>query len=82
MNEHAPLPWKYNTALCRIFDAANGEVSCVQIYSVAANDNAAFIIKACNAHEELMHFIELVAELPFGCATVQARALLAKLEQS
>lgn len=66
--KHAPLPWAVDSDPARIdcerfIEDANGnDVAACDVANVTAKDedNAAFIVRACNAHEELLRQLETV----------------------
>lgn len=77
---HTPTPWRVNTFngdRQEVLDA-NGNNACVKA-------NAAFIVRACNAHDELVAALELI-DHPNAVRTIEdakrvARAALAKVQK-
>jgi len=97
MSEHTTLPWEHYAASTNGLDVDCANVGCIQgagwnIALVFADGgigrdggkaNAAFIVRAANAHANLLALAESVAahfagtDAPLG---VQARAILAKMK--
>lgn len=96
--KHTALPWRIGVRQpdsCKfIYDAKGGEVANCDMLTNFADDNlanAAFIVRACNAHDELVAVIEALGEFGRGgyfnkslldadwCA--RAKAVLAKARE-
>jgi hypothetical protein len=71
MTEHTPTPWAVEDTGCGI-EIVSGNFVVAEILPADGKDptdqdraNAAFIVRACNAHDELVRALEAIAE----CAT-------------
>lgn len=87
---HTATPWKLNAKYvrdedCIYIESENADRSIGQTSAVATvfNDgdnaaaNAAFIVRACNAHGDLVKALKSVAEDRHACAVMKMRALAA-----
>lgn len=86
MTEHSKLPWRISKFFPEIVMGADGSwaADCVNFHCSKAN--AAFIVKACNAHDELVEALTRIAngDGVYGAQAHEyktiARAALAKLD--
>ena len=87
MNKHTPTPWKVD-GNSDVFsgDPSKGtrkDIACIQSDNYA--EDAEFIVRACNAHDDLLEALERIVNLPIGDQFMQrakafadARAVIAK----
>lgn len=61
---HTPVPWTVEPGLRQRILAPNGEPVALPCSgtTVSAPDNARFIVRACNAHEELLEALKGLVE--------------------
>ena len=64
--QHTPTPWQHGEGICehKIYSITRPELDeiarCYGDSAKEAHDNAAFIVRACNAHEGLVEAVEKV----------------------
>jgi len=86
--QHTPTPWQHGEGICehKIYSITRPELDeiarCYGDSAKEAHDNAAFIVRACNAHEGLIEALERIAwhELTWKESRDVARAALAATE--
>lgn len=78
VSEHTPTPWKpvKDGALDRMIVDSKGSTIAHVLSETTINKDAAFIVRAVNAHEELMAIVKAIAEsFNAGASQVYAEAL-------
>ncbi len=58
--KHTPTPWRQTKGEFEIVAEIKGEKKLIAVCSEKAN--AAFIVRACNAHDELVHAAQLALD--------------------
>lgn len=73
--KHTPLPWKQNN----VGDVVSGKTVILETYDNQDEANAAFIVRACNAHYALIEALEgLLKEMNgYGDEEHEAKAIAA-----
>ena len=63
MSEHTPTPWEIHeaTSTRRGYDVQTAGGEKLIVYDMKSGANAAFIVRAVNAHDELVGTLEMVS---------------------
>jgi hypothetical protein len=81
MSKHTPTPWKhvhYDETFFTI-ETMDGNVQTAEAYS---EEDAAFIVQACNAHDDLVAALQKVIACLRGTAEIGRRATANMTEQA